>query len=921
MLSLFAASALTGFAPARAWIAGWGAAPDLTFAADFSGDGRADMVAFDPRGNGSLHILPTVDGFKPSDGMQILPEFGKNCQAAAVGILTPGQSPVLVGVFDGQTVRLAKKDGDYPLKVQATWAKLPHKVGNPAMAVIEGHVLVFSTRDGGGYMVDPANPASPTAVSVPRGTVWVGDAGADLVGKDTKGELFWLDRANMRRKGTLGHESPGSQPAAMPGLVVFGDKAWTPKGLFDLAPDGLPAADVQRAVGTSGKFDRPIIYEWRRGKELGTGTLVELRRGIIEQDKSLPDSDPESDAYNRCSGNDGLLDGWKLYGYRGLDLKAMGCKPGEADVVCLISRFDGVKPETLDAGIKRIESFYTGLPCKNADGTTGIHFHPLLIDPIKGDDERHAWQSNRAKYLPEKWRGIVHWMQVTPGGGGQSNELSDGGTCGQNALWAVFVHEFGHQLGLNHEGFSPGYASPIYTSLMNYTYSYRFNDSLENVHYSDGSFSSLKLREDDLDETLPFPMEKVSFLGKGPYHFPLKDDGDKTLVDWNRNGIFGEKHVKASITYAYSISGGTRDDLGRSRLKTAPWLLEHRGDAYLLYGMNDLHPDKAVDPTISPDRPGRLVIRRLLSSRTDRRKKWEPETVIESGGLAGDPVATSYDGKILVAYPTQDGVVSRWVWETRDGYQMSSPTVLDGDPSLTPTIGVYQSRAYVFLTNPVDGKVSYRIFERGTLLPEAKTLEFPSTNPVGLCTDTKTGEAIMALAQDQPEGRTHRWQYRRLTARTDGTLVQASGPFWVEGEKGGSRGTGRMIVLFDASKDAGPKGRVTIIAKGLTDEKTPWSCCYMAHEIADPNFHGGWLVKRYYDEWTQSRSAPAACWFDGDMLYAYRWVDGGQGEGDNILHVAYRGTGLQRATLTDFDDISYVRGFGLANSIPVLGRE
>lgn len=905
-----AASALTGFAPPRAWIAGWGDAPDLTFAADFLGIGRAGMVAFDPRGDGSLHFLPTVEGFKPSDGIQMSSNFGKNCEAVAVG----GSVPVVVGLFGGSQLKLAKRDNAFPLKVNADWVTLPRKIDHPTMAILEDHVYVFSSRSGDGYRVG-IDSRIVDSIRLPGNVVWLGDAGTDLVGKDSKGTLFWIDRSTLKRKGDLGKESVGSQPAAMPGLVVFGDTVWTPGKTITLESDGLPKADVKRAVGTSGPFARPIIYEWRRGKEVGTGTLVELRRGIIEQDQQLKDDDPESDAYNRCSGNDGLLDGWKKYGYRGLDFKALGCKPGQADVLCLISRFDGVKQETLDAGVKRIESFYANLPTKNADGTTGIHFHPVLLDPIKGEDERNSWWVNRGKFLPDKWRGLVHWMQVTPGGGGQSNELSDGGTCGQNALWAVFVHEFGHQLGLNHEGFSPGYASPIYTSLMNYTYSYRFNDSLENVHYSDGAFSALKLKESDLDETLPFPIEKMQFLGKGPYNFPLKADGDKTLVDWNRNGIYGEKHVKASITYAYSIGGGTRDDLGRTRTKTAPWLFEHRGQAYLLYGNNDAHPDPKLDPSIGPDRPGRLILRHMIKP-----QQWESEITIESGGLSGDPVATSFDGKILAAYQTVDGVMGRWIEPGKSDVKMSNPFVIDSNKDLVPTIGVYGKRAYVFLTNPSDGKVTYRIFDGTKMIKEPKTLDFPSSNPVGLCTDTKSGEAILALAQDQDKGRTNRWQYRRLTADADGVLHQSSGPFWVEGETGGARGSGRMIPLFDATKDAGPNGRVIIIAKGLTNAATPWSCCYMAHEIADSKFHGGWLVKRYYDEWTQSRSAPAACWFKDDMLYAYRWVDGGQGETDNMLHVAYRGTGLQQATLGDFDDISYIRGFGLANSIPVLGR-
>ncbi len=912
---VLAGTTLTGFAPPRAWIAGWGGAPDLPFAADFLGTGRSQFVAFDPRGEGSVFILPTADGFKPSDGIQISANFGKNCQAVVIGSLKEGDSPMVVGLFDGNNVRLAKKGADFPLTNTDHWVDLPKKVGNPVMAMADGKVFVFSSSSGEGFSIDPSTKKA-TEVRLPGGVVWLGDSGSDLVGQDAKGEVFWIDRSTLQKKGSLGKESPGSRPAAMKDLVVFGDTAWTPGKTIKLDDDGHPKVDVLRAVGRSGKFGRPIVYESRRGSEVGTGSLTELRRGIIEEDKTLAEDDPESDSYNRCSADDGLLDGWKRFGYRGIDFPKLGCKVGHADVVCLISRFDGVKPETIDAGMKRITEFYSGLKVKNQDGTTGINFHPILLDPITGDMTGHAWWNNRARLLPEKWRGMVHWMQVTPGGGGQSNELADGGTCGENALWAVFVHEFGHQLGLNHEGFSPGYASPFYTSLMNYTYSYRFEDTIDKVHYSDGQFAALKLHENDLDETLPFPYEQVKFLEKGPYHFPVRANGATTLVDWNRNGVWGEKHVKASITYAYSIGGGTRDDLGHTHTKTAPWLFENKGKAYLLYGINDLPADKAVDPSLSPDRPGRLVIRMM-----DQRKKWEPETIVDSGGLTGDPVATTHDGRILCAYQTLNGVAVRWITMGRDGYQMSSPLILEKDRSLVPSVGSFGGRAYVFFQNPADGKLTYRIFEKGAWQKDAKVFSFPSTDPVGTCLDTKKGEMIMALGQDQDKGRAFRWQYRRFKAEADGTLTQTFGPSWVDGEGGATRGNTRLTALFDTSKDGGPNGRVIIIGRGLVSDKSPWACCYQAHEIADPKFNGGWLVKRYYDEWTQSRSAPAAMWFDGDMLYAYRWVDGGQGDSDNILHVAYRGSGLQRAVLTDFDDLTYIRSFGLANSIPVLGRE
>ena len=86
-------------------------------------------------------------------------------------------------------------------------------------------------------------------------------------------------------------------------------------------------------------------------------------------------------------------------------------------------------------------------------------------------------------------------MLITNSGGGQSSELGDRGSCGSHALYATFLHEFGHQLGLDHTGrWAPSWC-PIYPSLMNYAYSYQLGGKPDAVGYSDGRLSSLTLDE------------------------------------------------------------------------------------------------------------------------------------------------------------------------------------------------------------------------------------------------------------------------------------------------------------------------------------------------------------------------------------------------------------------------------------------
>lgn len=915
MLACLAALVLAprAFTPAYPWALGFAAPPRIALVGDVDHDGFADLVSVYPPGEAIIDVNLNVGGMKSGGGFQALNPWGKDCQAATIGEIddTPGAD--VVGLFGGTSLYLAGSFSEGHFKNTADWVKLPSPLTNPALASLKDgrELLAFSTQTGAGFRIDSKTRRS-IPCRVPSGTVWIGDAGTTLAGQDTKGNVFLIDRATLRRGPKIGSESRTSRPAATDGLVVFGDQAWTPAGETKLDMPKLPTADLVRGIGDFDHDGDPDVVEFRYGTELHTGNQVLLRRTISpgETDSDhdgLTNAEEQAlgtDPYNPDTDGDGLLDGWEVNGFRDLDLKGLGCDPRHVDLVCLISRFAPVAEKKLKSEMDRVTKFYADLPTSNPDGTKGMRFHPIYLPQVDGDDQKQAWQTNRDKFRPEKWRGIVHWMQVTPGGGGQADELGDGGGCGEGALWAVFVHEFGHQLGLNHEGFWPNGSCPIYSSLMNYNYSYGFEDSRDKIHYSDGSLAGYVLRETDLDETIPLPYERVKFLEKGPYHFRLKPNGATTLIDWNWNGVFGEKHVRADINYAYSTSAGLRDDLGKTQ--TAPWLFTHAGKAYALFGSRDA----GLDPTISADHPGRLVLRRLKKPFS-----WDSPVVLESGGLIGDPVAASYRGKIIVLYQTSQGVAMR---RLSDEQSMSAPEIVSSDASLTPTVGVYENRLFVFLWNPTTHAVTYRLMDASGALGAPQTLEIPSTNPVGLCTDTLTGEAILAMAQDQDAGRPNRWQIRRY--RLAGDRLAPASMEWVEGVAGAARGTGRLTVLFDGSRDTGRHGRIYLYGKGMTGTANPWACGYVAQQIADKSVRGGWLVKRYYDEWSQTRSAPAAAWFGNDVIYAYRWVDGGGGPTDNNLHVGYRGLGIEPEPFGDHDDIGLIRSFGAQNSLLSLGK-
>jgi len=217
--------------------------------------------------------------------------------------------------------------------------------------------------------------------------------------------------------------------------------------------------------------------------------------------------------------------------------------------------------------------------------------------------------------------------------------------------------------------------------------------------------------------------------------------------------------------------------------------------------------------------------------------------------------------------------------------------------------------------------VAYRFLTvRGEqLTPETEhSLEFTSSGPVGAASESDSALWI-GLTQDFPGGFGSHWQVRRFALTADGGLQQTEME-WVGGDRGGMRGTGRVVLLHEDNAALGPHGQLYVLGCGLYTERSPWECHYVATRIADKSIHGGWLTRRYYDEWTQSRSAPAACFFGGDMVFASRWFGNSTSYGNDDLFVAFFGKGIEAEPMGDFDDIGFIRDIGLSHCILYCGE-
>ena len=75
--------------------------------ADVDGDGRADLVAFDPRGDASLWVYRTSVLGKPTPQVAARKGFGRDGVAAIAGRFTKGAGEDVLAVFADGSVRVA----------------------------------------------------------------------------------------------------------------------------------------------------------------------------------------------------------------------------------------------------------------------------------------------------------------------------------------------------------------------------------------------------------------------------------------------------------------------------------------------------------------------------------------------------------------------------------------------------------------------------------------------------------------------------------------------------------------------------------------------------------------------------------------------------------------------------------------------
>ncbi|MBS1710078.1 MAG: hypothetical protein JSS65_15310 [Armatimonadetes bacterium] len=585
------------------------------------------------------------------------------------------------------------------------------------------------------------------------------------------------------------------------------------------------------------------------------------------------------------SDGDGLCDAWETKGFGPLDPKTMGCKPDHADIVICFRLRPGMTQATIQPTIDRMAKFYAAMPHQNPDGKPGLHLIPIVLPPLDAKFNGKGYIELYNEAFPEEWRGLAHGVLVenSPGGGGQANRPD---WCGTGYNWWTILHEVGHQLGLPHEPKNTGVGSPLHTSLMNYDFLYQFDGDGEKVHFSDGRFASLRMKMTDLDEVLPFPYEQLAYLAKRPHYYTVKKvDATQTAVDWNRNGVVGEHHVRANIDDGYSV--GIRDLVKGGKATGAP-AVAVVGD--VLYSVQP-EGGKADAAAPSASDPAQLVVYRVEA---DGKFTKVHEGVAK--GVTGDVSALGFGDTLYITASNPKGwsftTMSTKNGTTTIGFENGS------DPVLVNVKGVLKA----VLRDPSTGALTLFDPRSGTREP----LPVTSLEAAGVTWNTKKNCLAVVTVEDR--GATRGIMVVHELSQERNGWKELGKPLTVGGDKSPGQGSGRPLLLID-------RGLYQVYCKGHKANPNDPGLNYLCRQIATGT---GWWIKMMGNEWANSRSVGGVCPYRGDVVYAYRWFSGPE---DNTVWLHRRGSGIHNRVITDFDEVGYIFDHGLRDSLRAVQRE
>lgn len=649
----------------------------------------------------------------------------------------------------------------------------------------------------------------------------------------------------------------------------------------------------------------------------------------VAQVETLPPPEGDLDS-------DGLPDEWERTGHGPIDLTKHNVSPGKADFFLVVVLRPGVTRAQVNPELDLAKQFFARMPNRNPDGSTGINMIVVEGNLLPESTREEDYASLYEQGMPLEWRGIGHGYLCEGRGGGGQQARSDWSAGGYD--WEILCHELGHQFGLSHN--APGSEpSPLYTSLMNYDYSYSFGGSSNAIHFSTGAFTSIRLNETNLDEHLNFSLDKLSFLQYPPYEFKLQSrSSSQTDIDWNRNGVFGETNVRADINDgAAVVLTHSPDELHLNYTAGAPAMTAVDSYLYLIY------PVVATDPLTwnTAKAPGgaSLKCQRLTSTQNSS------GDILVNGGVYSDPSASGFRKRLAVGFVTAGRVPVVRLWSTKNtGLNRASVPAFDMDQKVDQVVLAETSRkSWLGNNDPVTGldePPSLWMFTwaadskkiRATqvtdesaetdVLPKPRierggsyeimngTNPIKSDAPIAVAYNRITKRMILVTNDNYGPNANH---IKVITLKLSDNKWVFESRRWVGFENSTFTTNAAPAIIIDDSPTGGPTGMITLYVKGNVARDEP-SQLYRLREIADRTYNDGWRVSLMENIWNSSRSAPAATLYGGNHAFAIRWWNY---DLDNRIVLYMDATGIIDEDLLDFDDVTYIATKGLHES---LGR-
>jgi hypothetical protein len=386
--------------------------------------------------------------------------------------------------------------------------------------------------------------------------------------------LFWSGTSELwcvfSSSSTVLWQNQGNEVGPLhrvPGAINAGEPFGSPS-TFNGYPTDIPEDFFVPGSGTSIRIPLGAAYL------IASGTAVKFtdNDGWIKITIEANDKDTDGD---------GLYDSWEkngidfdLDGNIDLDLLALGADWEHKDIFVEADYMAGKRPNT-DA-IDDVKAAFSNAQVSNPDNVKGINLHFLLDEDVPWKeftsfadyyalknanfgtvDERLNVNAIQAKKMTYRYCLFADKLSIN-GIDPKCPGVAEGLVCDDFILAfgafydgvgvrkdqaAVFMHELGHALGLDHGGNTSVNYKPNYLSIMNYAFQF---DRLMPTRPLDFSYGNcIDLDESNLDEYKGIGQAKAT-VWKGPNNTILSDPSGMT-IDWEYNGWIDNHTVKMNL--------------------------------------------------------------------------------------------------------------------------------------------------------------------------------------------------------------------------------------------------------------------------------------------------------------------------------------------------------------------------------------